>query len=191
MKKTVVVFFLFFALSKVFSQYDPTQPHPRPSSCVTENICPRKTLFHETEISPKTVGINSINYDKILVCRSAYLISWRIGINYYTFTKIRSAGIPSEINFMFGGGALMLEAGLGLNSLYVYQNYNDSIGKFEDNKFYLAAVGRIGVRFQRKHSFFARGGYTPMYSLVGYKDIPVLADKKFVSMFGFGIGYCF
>jgi hypothetical protein len=191
MKKSALILLLFFSFTYVFSQIDGTQPHPRPPSCETENTCPRKTIFHETDIKFGTLGINSINFDQILVCRSTFLISWRIGINYYSFSKISSAGIPTEINFMFGGGALMLEAGLGLNSLYVYKNYDEVNGKYNDNEPYVAAAGRIGVRFQKKHSIFFRGGYTPMYSLVGYKNIPILADKKFVSMFGLSIGYCF
>jgi len=191
MKKIAILLMLCFPCINVFSQDDGTQPHPRPPSCQVENTCPRKTLFHETDIKFGTLGINSLNFDQILVCRSTYLISWRIGINYNTFSKISAAGIPTEINFMLGGGAIMLEAGLGLNSLYVYKNYDENIGKYNDNATYVAAAGRIGLRYQKKHSLFMRGGYTPLYSLSGYKDIPILADKKFISMFGLGIGYCF
>lgn len=190
MKKIAIVSILLFSFVDAFSQYDALQPHPRPSSCNVENTCPRKTLFHETDIKIGTLGINSINFDQILVCRSSYLISWRIGINYNTFPKISAAGIPTEINFMLGGGTIMLEAGLGLNSLYVYKNYQDSIGKYNDNVPYVAVAGRIGVRYQKKNSIFLRGGFTPMYSFTGYKDIPILSDKRFVSMFGLGIGYC-
>lgn len=190
MKYLVFIFFLLFSVRLTAQQVDGV-PRPRPANCQTEDICPRKTIFHETNTKFKTLSINSINYDKIILCRIHYLLSWRIGINYYTFTKIRSFGVPVEINFMLGGGALMLETGLGLNSLYVYRNYKEGIGKYDDSVLYLATTGRIGLRYQKKRSIFFRLGYTPMYSLTGYNDISVLKDKRYISMLGFSVGYCF
>ena len=167
-------------------------PQPRPKNCHPENSCPRNTLFHETNVRFKNLfGLNSINWDHILVCREKYLISMRLGVDYMSFNKISSAGVPFDLNLIIGGGALMLETGIGLNYLYVYKNCDDSIGEYKDNVNYLGLTGRIGLRYEKQHSIFFRFGYTPMYSLINYKEIPIIVNKKYISMFGAGIGYTF
>jgi hypothetical protein len=187
---SIICSFLFFVNIK--AQQIDYSPAPRPKNCTTVNSCPRNTLFHETNVRFKNLlGLNSVNWDHILVCREKYLVSVRLGIDYMSFNKISSAGIPIDLNLMVGGGALMLETGIGLNYLYVYKNYNDSIGKYKDNVNYLGLTGRIGLRYEKQHSIFFRLGYTPMYSLINYKEIPIIANKKYISMFGAGVGYTF
>jgi hypothetical protein len=176
-------------------------PHPRPKNCDTENSCPRNALFHETTIRFDRLGLNwnSLNWDHNLICRERYLLSFTLGINYMSFAKIRSVGAPLELNLMIGGGALMFETGIGLNYLYIYRNYDELTGKFDDNLSYLAAIGRLGLRFQKQHNVFFRIGYTPLYSLIGNdeinitnkKGVAVIHDKPFYSMYGAGIGYTF
>ncbi len=177
----------------MYSQQNDMDPLPRPKNCETKNICPRNTIFHETDFRIDNLGLNwnSINWDHTLVCRSRYLISSRLGIDYYSFSKIRSAGVPLELNLMIGGGALMFETGLGLNYLYVYKNYNDIIGRYDDNVSCLAMTGRLGLRYEKQHSIFFRAGYTPVYNLIGSEDIPIISNKKFLSMFGAAIGWTF
>lgn len=206
-KYSLLLLFLFSSLI-LFSQQNDYYPQPRPKNCDTENSCPRNTLFHETTFRFDRLGWNwnSLNWDHTLICRSSYLLSFRLGVNYMSFSKTRSLGAPLDLNLMIGGGALMAEISAGLNYLYVYKNYDELIGKFDDNLSYLAAMGRIGLRFERKHSIFFRLGYTPMYSIFGNDEIQirktkrksdppeyvyVVRDRKFYSMFAAGIGYTF
>ncbi len=186
---SIICSFLFLVNGK--AQQIDYSPAPRPKNCHPENSCPRNTIFHETNFRFDRMGLNwnSINWDHIFVCREKYLISMRLGVDYYSFSKISSAGVPFDLNLMIGGGALMLETGIGLNYLYVYKNYDDSIGEYKDNVNYLGLTGRIGLRYEKQHSIFFRLGYTPMYSLINYKKIPIIANKKYISMFGAGIGY--
>lgn len=197
----ISVFFLLFSAYS-FSQQDGIYPMPRPKNCQTENTCPRNTLFHETAFRFGYLGFNfnSINWDHTLVCRSSYLITMRLGIDYYSFAKLRSAGIPFELNLMIGGGALMFETGVGLNYLYIYKNYNEIIPeRFQDHLSYLTATGRLGLRYEKLHSIFFRAGYTPQYSLmnnnqitiINKKNVAVIHDHKLYSMVSVGVGYTF
>lgn len=197
----VIIIITLLNSSFSFSQQDGIYPRPRPANCNTENICPRNTIFHETTFRFDRLGFNwnSINWDHILVCREKYLISFRLGIDYYSFSKIRSAGVPFDLNLMIGGGALMFETGLGLNYLYIYKNYDEITGPFKDKISYLAANGRLGLRYEKLHSIFLRLGYTPQYSLMNNdkititnkKDVAIIRDHKLYSMLSAGIGYTF
>lgn len=201
MKRYFLIIFITIISATIFAQQVDYDPMPRPKNCDSENSCPRNTIFHETTFRFDRLGLNwnSLNWDHILVCREKYLISFRLGLDYYSFEKIRSLGAPLDLNLMIGGGRLMFETGLGLSYLYIYRNYDEVSGRFSDKLSYLAAAGRLGFRFQKKHSIFLRAGYTPMYSLFGNdeiqiknkKGIYVIRDRKFYSMFGAGIGYTF
>ncbi|NTW33797.1 MAG: hypothetical protein HGB12_14450 [Bacteroidetes bacterium] len=191
MRTFLIIFILisFFYFS-VNAQQQQGLPNPRPKNCTPENICPRNTLFLESNFSiPKELALNSINLDHILICREKYLVSGRIGIDFYSLKKLRTAGIPADLNLMIGGGALMFETGLGINYLYAYKNYNPSTKLYEQNQHYLGITGRLGLRYEKKRSIFFRLGYTPIYSVINYKKIPIIADKRLLSMFGFGVGY--
>lgn len=201
MRKLILAALMVFAINCQAQQDDLNNPLPRPKNCETENSCPRNTIFHETTFRFDRLGLNwnSLNWDHILLCREKFLLSLRLGLDYYSLEKIRSVGAPIDLNLMIGGGALMFETGIGLNYLYIYKNYNEITGRFKDDLSYLAATGRLGLRYEKKHSIFFRLGYTPMYSLIGNdqitiankKNIAVIHDRPFYSMFGAGIGYTF
>ena len=179
----------FFCFSGKAQQLN-GMPNPRPKNCTPENICPRNTLFLESNFSiPKELALNSINLDHIIICRENFLVSWHIGVDFLSLNKLKTVGVPADLNLMIGGGALMIETGIGLNYLYAYKNYNRSTKLYEANQHYGALTGRLGLRYEKKNSIFFRAGYTPYLSVYNYKKIPILADKSFFSMFGFGIGY--
>ena len=190
-------YLLFFvislaAFSNAFSQQEGYDPRPRPKNCETKNICPRNSIFLESNVRIKNLlGLESINWDHTLVCRTKYLISYCLGVDFYSFKKTQFVGVPFSLNLMIGGGALMAEIGVGLNYLYAYENYDKDTKLYVDKQSYLGFTGTLGVRYEMQKSFFARAGFTPMYSLMNYNKIPILAAKKFNTMFGLGIGYTF
>jgi hypothetical protein len=200
LKKYFLLAFLIMGYFASYAQYDDAYPHPRPKNCDTENSCPRNALFLETTIRMDKLGLNwaSLNWDHNLVCRERYLMSFRLGVDFMSFSKLSSLGVPLGINLMIGGGGLMAEVGLGLNYLHISQNYDEATRKkFADNLSYLAATGMLGVRFQKKSNIFIRAGYTPMYSISGNdeiaittkKGVAVVRDRPFYSMFSIGVGY--
>lgn len=155
------------------------------------NFCPKIALFHETVYNFGRLGINSVNVDFILMCNRNYMASLRTGINYFSFPKIYSAGVPLEFNFMIGRGNWLFEAGLGLDYLYFYKNYSKAAGQYNDNISYLAATGRIGVRYERINGLFFRAGYNPHCSLTGFLDLEPISIHRFLHMASIGIGYTF
>ncbi|HNW99480.1 MAG TPA: hypothetical protein PKK00_13825 [Bacteroidales bacterium] len=193
--KKYFISILFFVLLFTYSDAQQTldgYPQPRPKNCQPVNICPRNTLFLEENVRFKNLfGLSSINWDHTLICRENYLLSYTLGIDFWSFKKTRTVGVPATLNLMLGGGALMVEISGGLNYLYVYKNYNDSTDTYDDKQHYLGLLGRVGLRYEKQHSIFFRAGYTPMYSLMNYDKIPILSEKRYNSMFGLGVGYTF
>lgn len=153
--------------------------------------CPKLSLFHETNTDFSKLWINTVNADYIILCRRLFMASIRGGISYYTFPKIRAAGIPVEFNFLVGKSSWLVEAGLGIQYLFFYRNYSAAAGTFSDDVSYLAATGRVGIRYERPRGFFFRIGYTPMYSLINHDKIEPLSNHKFIHMMGLGVGYTF
>lgn len=191
MRKLLLLIFYCTIGTMAFPQQDDLEPHPRPKNCEVENICPRNTIFLESNIRfKKLFDLNSINWDHTLICREKYLLSVCLGADFMSFRKTKCAGVPVSLNLMIGGGALMFETGIGLNYLYVYKNYDDATNQYDNKQNYLGMIGRIGLRYEKKHSIFFRAGYTPMLSLINNK-IPIFAGKRFNSMFGLGVGYTF
>lgn len=192
MKKLILLSCLFVISLSVFSQQEGNDPRPRPKNCQTENSCPRNSLFLEGNVRfNNMLGLVSLNYDHTLVCRESYLLSYILGIDFYSFKKTKAAGIPLSLNLMIGRGPMMFELGLGLNYLYVYKNYDDATKLTGPNESYLGIIGNIGVRYEMLHSLFLRLGYTPIYSLMNNNNIPILASKKLNNMFGLSVGYTF
>jgi hypothetical protein len=192
MKKLILLCCLFAISFTVFSQQDGLDPRPRPKNCETENICPRNSLFLEGNVRIKNMfGLVSLNWDHTLVCREKYLLSFILGADFYSFKKPKAAGIPLSLNLMIGGGPLMFELGLGVNYLYFYKNYDETTKLTDPKESYLGMIGNVGVRYEMLHNIFLRLGYTPMYSLMNYKSIPILASKKLNNMFGLSVGYTF
>lgn len=163
----------------------------RAGNCKTKsNFCPKWSLFHETTYNFKQFGINSVNADVIVICNRYYMASIRFGINYLTFPKISSVGVPLEFNFMMGRGAWLFETGLGLDYLFVYKNYSSTNIPAEDNIPYLAATGRIGLRYEKLSGIFFRLGYNPHISLQNQDKIEVV-NRTYINMLSLGIGYTF
>jgi hypothetical protein len=190
MKKLLLLTCLFVLSLSVFSQQDGNDPRPRPKNCQTENTCPRNSLFLEGNVRIKNMfGLVSLNYDHTLICRERYLLSYIVGVDFFSFKQTKAAGIPFSLNLMIGGGPLMFELGLGVNCLYVYKNYNETTKSTDSKENYLGMIGNVGVRYEMLHSVFLRLGYTPMYSLMNNNNIPILASKKLNNMFGLSVGY--
>lgn len=164
----------------------------RAGNCKTKsNFCPKIALFHETSYNFAGLGINSVNVDIILLCNRSYMASVRTGINYFSFPKIYSAGVPLEFNFMIGRGAWMFEMGLGINYLYCYQNYSKALGTFKDNVSFGAVTGRVGVRYEKINGLFFRAGYNPQCTVLGFEDLEPISQHRVLHMASVGIGYTF
>ncbi|MGD0712198.1 MAG: hypothetical protein ABR968_13575 [Bacteroidales bacterium] len=192
MKKITLLFCFCVVCSAAFSQQEGMDPRPRPKNCQTENSCPRNSLFLETSVRFKDLfGLVSIDWDHTLICREKYLLSYILGVDFFSFKNTKAAGVPLSLNLMLGGGPLMFELGLGVNYLYVYKNYDEATRLTDPNESYLGMIGNIGLRYEKLHGIFIRAGYIPMYSLMNYSKIPILASKKFNNMFGLGVGYTF
>lgn len=200
MIKKYIGFFIIsiLALVDVKAQQSNIYPMPRPKNCEYDNICPSSTIFPEARIRFKNnkdsipmFGLFTLNYDHTIICREKYLVSYTVGVDFWSFKKTRSLGVPATINFMLGGGAIMLETSLGLDYLFVYKNYNHKADSMDNKQHYLGLLGRIGLRYEKKKSLFIRAGYTPMLSLINFNKIPILVTKRYNSMFGLGVGYTF
>lgn len=189
MKKLLITCSLLFFCTVLYAQ----SKSLRAGNCNTKsNFCPKIALFHETVYNFAGLGVNSVNIDYVVYCNRNYMASLRAGINYFSFPKIYSVGAPVEFNFMVGRGNWLFEAGLGLDYLYFYKNYSKNAGQFSDNISYLAATGRIGVRYERINGLFLRAGYNPHFSILDtYKDIEPISGERFLHMLSVGIGYTF
>ena len=93
---------------------------------------------------------------------------------------------------MYGRYSNMFEFGLGVTYLYITKNYSDEDGKYNDNVPYAGVNGNIGFRHQNADGgIFYKIGFTPMYSLLNYKQIPIIAKNAFIPMGGISIGWTF
>jgi len=187
MKKGLLIIFI------ILSNISYSQKSDRFGNCKTGvgNSCPRNILYHETYANFKSLNFNSINWEHTLICKQTFMMTLRIGVVYLSFPKIHSVGAPLEFNFLFGGNAWVFEAGIGVHDLYFYKNYSDSLGKFSDGVNYLAASARVGIRYMIDNALFFHVGFTPMYSIMGYKEIQPISKHAFQPMAAIGIGYTF
>jgi hypothetical protein len=188
MKKFLILTCLCFTICNISAQ----STSYRAGNCKTKsNYCPKWSLFHETTYNFKGLGINSVNADIVVLCNRSYMASIRFGINYFTFPKISSAGVPVEFNYMIGRGAWLFETGLGLDYLYVYKNYSSTLTPAENNISYLALTGRIGIRYEKVKSIFFRVGYNPHITLLNQNKIEPISEHSYLNMLSLGIGYTF
>ncbi len=187
-KNTVLIFYILLGIT--FWSYGQSTSM-RDGACTTQPkaFCPKNTFFHETNSNFSEFNFNSLNYDRIIKCDWSRMMSIRLGVIYYSFDKISSAGAIVELNSIRGSGSFLLEIGLGADFLYIYKNYNDSIGKYSDDVPYLAVTGRLGLRFQRDKGLFFRIGFTPVFSVYNQDLIPIISKNSFIPMAGFGAGY--
>ena len=156
-------------------------------------LCPKFTVFHETNYDFKKFGFNSLNVDYILLCQAKYMLSFRFGLSYMSFNKSSSYGFPLELNLLIGNGAALFEISGGYVDQLYYKNYNEVLKQMRNSNFtYRAISGRIGFRYEQpKGGLFIRVGFTPIYSLVGQDLIYAIGDRRFIPMFGAGLGYTF
>ncbi len=157
------------------------------------SLCPKLSVFHETNYDLSRFGFNSVNADYVLICRSSYMLTVRLGCSYMSFEKASSVGVPIELNLLIGRSALLLEISGGFLGQYYYKNY-DSISqkKKSSTLFYQAITGRIGLRYEPpKGGLFFRIGFTPLYSLTDYDQIYPINNRRFIPLIGAGIGYTF
>lgn len=183
----IYILFFFLLVNVSFSQ----NLNNRQGKCGQKDYCPNNTLFHETNGNISQLNYNTLKFDHIISCGAVLMKSISFGLTYYTFPKVRAVGAPFEFNLMFGMANTTLETSLGMQYLYFYRNYEKTIGKYDDNLSYLAATGRIGLRYQKDRGFFFRLGFTPILSLMNHDKVPVLGKHKFKPMAGIGFGYTF
>ena len=184
----IITLFLF---SSLHAQINKLQANNRQGKCGQKDYCPNNTLFHETNGNISQLNYNSLKFDHIIHCGAVSMRSIDFGITYLAFPKVRATGIPFEFNQMFGMANTTIETGLGLQYLYFYGNYEKTRGKYKDDLSYLAATGRIGLRYQKDRGLFFRLGFTPILSLMNHDKVPVLGKHKFKPMAGIAIGYTF
>jgi len=188
MKKLLSLICMLLTVTTLFAQ----SYSMRAGKCNTRsNYCPKWSVFHETTYNFGGIAINSVNADVIVMCNRSYMASIRFGVNYLTFPKISAAGAPVEFNFMIGRGAWLFEAGLGVDYLDVYKNYNTSSTSNPNNVSWLAATGRIGVRYERLNGVFFRADYNPHVSLMNQNQIEPISKSAFLHMISVGIGWTF
>lgn len=191
MKRCFLVTIMLLTLSLAQAQQsEQFSTNYRAGRCNTKDFCPRNTLFHETNWDFSRLGINSINWDHVLVCEKRYMTTFRVGINYFTFSKVYGAGVPLEFNFLIGSSALLFELGLGINYLYFYKNYDKGV-RYADNVHWGAITARAGLRYMAQKNLFLRAGFTPHYAVIGNNDVPYFGGKPMFWMAGLGIGYTF
>jgi hypothetical protein len=191
MKKFFLVFTLVIFCIIVRAQTsEQFSTNYRNGRCNTKMFCPRNAIFHETNWDFSRLGINSIKWDHILKCGDRSMVSFCLGINYFTFPKVYGAGVPLELNLLIGRSALLFEMGLGINYLYFYKNYDNGV-RYTDNVHWGAITGRLGLRYEAEKSLFLRAGFTPMYAVIGNNDVPYFGGKPMFWMAGLGIGYTF
>lgn len=192
-------FLLLFAFVGLFAvvanaQYDQEQKGGtyRDGTCKVAkyNFCPKHVLYHETHTNFSYLTYNSINYEGTLVCKSKFMLTYRLGGIYYNFVKMRLTGAPIGLNFLFGGNDWLFEAGLGGTYLYIYKNWEDPIGRYSDNASVAGVNLHVGLRYQIQKAFFFKAVIDPMYVVYGKENVPLMKNA-FQPMIGVGLGYTF
>jgi hypothetical protein len=113
----------------------------------------------------------SLNYDRILLDRSAWKLSGRIGGMYFPGFMVANRhmiGIPVEVSYLRGNRNHHLEIGLGFTP--IYDTYPLSTSRGEDYQWrdlVVLGVARIGYRYQKREGgFFFKTGFTPLLGTV-------------------------
>lgn len=154
------------------------------------SFCPKHVLYHETHTNFSYLTYNSINWEGTLVCKQNFMLTFRIGGIYYNFTKMRLTGAPIGLNFLFGGDKWLVDAGIGGTYLYIYRNYSDSLGRYNDNTHVAGINAHLGVRYEIQKSFFFKAVVDPMYVVYGKENVPLM-KHAFQPMIGIGLGWTF
>lgn len=163
----------------------------RDGTCVKKHtFCPKHVLYHETHTNFSYLTYNSINWEGMLACRQTFMLTLRLGGIYYNFGKLRAAGAPIGLNFLFGGGKWLFDAGFGGTYMYVYGNYDADRGRFSDNVHLAGVNAHLGMRYEIERSVFFKVVFDPMYVVMGQDEIPLM-KSAFQPVAGIGIGYTF
>jgi len=155
------------------------------------NTYQKNTAFVEIFGNTRTY---SINYDRLLIIKSKFKISGRIGISYLPF-DFNIKGIPLEINTFWGAQKEFFEIGFGLS-------YIDGLNKSEggvspqngnyysdDTSRTLYLSFRYGYRYQKPTGgFFFKIG---LVTLIKIHDFSNTKGANKIGSIGFGIGYNF
>lgn len=153
-------------------------------------FCPKHVLYHETHTNFSYLTYNSINWEGTLMCKNSFMLTFRLGGIYYNFTPIKLTGAPIGLNFLFGGDRWLFDAGFGGTYLYIYRNWADSIGRYNDNSSVAGVNVHLGVRYEIQRSFFFKAVVDPMYVVYGKENVPMM-KHAFQPMIGIGLGYTF
>lgn len=160
--------------------------------CSAPSSCKKNTIYHETNTNLGRFNYNSVNFEHLLKCQPTYNVGIHIGVIYYSFPKLKGEGIPIGINWMFGRGSELFEFGFGATYQHIRKNWDSQNGQYNDNISYAGITGNIGFRHQNSDGgLFYKVGFTPMYSVLNYKDIPIIASHAFIPMAGISIGWTF
>jgi hypothetical protein len=190
MKRLFLIF--IFSFFHFFIIHCFAQSQLRMLPCNALSTCKRYTLFHETNTDLKKFNYNSVNLEYLLSCNPTHAVGLQIGIIYYSFPKISAMGIPLGLNFIFGRSYNLLDIGFGATYMHVSKNYSEPLGKYDDNISYAGLNAHISFRHQvTEGGLFYRIGFTPMLSILNYKNIPIIADKVLIPMAGIAIGWTF
>jgi hypothetical protein len=194
MRKFILSSFLIIVMVGVsLAQNDQSQKGAtyRDGTCKPKySLCPKNLLYHETNTNFSYLTYNSINWEHTLVCKPTFMLAFRLGGIYYNFVKLRLAGAPIGLNFILGGGKWLWDVGFGGTYLYVYRNYQDSIGHYNDNVHVVGVNLHVGIRYEIEESFFFKAEVDPMYVVLGKDQIPLM-KSAFQPMIGIGLGYTF
>lgn len=165
----------------------------RDGSCAPPKytFCPKNVLYHETHTNFSYLTYNSINWETTMICRSNFMMTFRLGGIYYNFVKLRLTGAPIGFNFLFGGDNWLVDAGFGGTYLYIYRNYDELLGvRYNDNTSVAGVNLHLGLRYEIQRSFFFKAVVDPMYVLYGKENVPLM-KHAFQPMIGIGLGYTF
>lgn len=153
-------------------------------------FCPKNVLYHETETDFNYLTFNSINWEGTLICKTKFILTLRLGGIYYNFGKPKFIGAPADLNFLFGGGKWLVDAGIGGRYFYIYENYDVNIGSYSDNLHFAGVNAHLGLRYEIQESMFFKIAVDPMYSVYNYQPAHFLKNK-FNPLYAIAIGYTF
>ena len=113
----------------------------------------------------------SLNYDRILLDRSPWKLSGRMGGMYFPGlgeANRHLIGLPLEISYLRGKNNHHLEIGFGFTPIYdTYPGINYQGEDYQRQDLAVMGVARIGYRYQKREGgLFFKTGFTPLLGTV-------------------------
>lgn len=134
----------------------------------------------------------SINIDRLIINRTNWKLSGRLGATINPIVYSGMFGLPMELTTLFGKGNNFLETGFGFTPNYVFDSSKDEIHGFFISSF------RLGYRHQKKEGgTIFKVGFTPLFLSHSYfprKPFYVESDDPFpvlLPWFGIAVGRTF